>query len=292
MTLSPPKPVTILSGFLGSGKTTLLNQILNQNHGIRYAVIVNEFGEIGLDDQLLEGSQDFVKMDNGCLCCVLSDELVETIAKLNERDDYDAVVLETTGVADPLPIAWPFLRPEFKDAYRFAGIVTVVDVANLEKMLSQSEEARLQIERADFLYLSKTDLVDKQQKSQIVAKLKSINSNARLVDPQEESALEVMIDHDHELTLPQVQNDHHTHYESVSKSLKDQTVTLEQMEDYFELLPDTVFRAKAIFQTPEKEYYVMHAVCGRIDFYKIEKQPQTLGVVLIGQKVSELKINV
>lgn len=285
-----PKPFTLLSGFLGSGKTTLLNQILNQNHGIRYAVIVNEFGQIGLDDQMLEGTQDFVKMDNGCLCCVLSEELVDTITELYKRDDYDAVVLETTGVADPLPIAWPFLRPEFNGSYRFAGIVCVVDCLNFFKMKDQASEVTLQIERADFVYLSKTDLVDEEQKSRVIQAVQGLNAHAKIVDQNDPQALELMIDHDHELNLKALQNQHHTHYQSLSHSFKDQVIQLEQVEDFFEGLPQTVFRAKAIFQTADQKFYAIHAVCGRIDFYELKEVPQTLGLVLIGEDLNEIKI--
>jgi len=289
-------PVTIVSGFLGSGKTTLINRLLNNAKGIHFALIINEFGEIGLDANLINNTQDFVKMDNGCLCCVLSDELVSTIAKLKERDDYDAIVLETTGIADPLPIAWPFLREEFEDKFRFAGIVTVVDALHFEKMLTQGQETRLQIERADFLYISKADLCDNNRLVELSHELKSINPNARVVTNQDKEWMSLMFDYkgfSDKMIVPKDKSYHqHKHsFQSYSLSLKEKKISLDALEDFFEALPKEVFRAKAIFKNEDNgELLVMHSVCGRIDFHKLENHTDNLGVVFIGKNFDEIKL--
>ena len=153
-------PVTILGGFLGSGKTSLLNELLSQDHGKKIAVIVNEFGEVGIDGSLVTGGETFIELDNGCLCCVLSEDLDRTLIELKERGGFDALVLETTGLADPLPIAWNFSKPEVSDFFRVDAIACVVDCLNLDQALKDSTEAVAQVERADILIFNKLDLVD------------------------------------------------------------------------------------------------------------------------------------
>lgn len=284
-------PVTLVTGFLGSGKTTLLNRFLAQTNDIRYALIINEFGEIGIDAGLIKSSQDFVKMDNGCLCCVLSDELIKTIGTLAARDDYDAVVLETTGIADPLPIAWPFLRPEFQDKFRFAGIVTVVDAAHFEKMLTQAEEPKLQVERADFIYLTKTDLCSPEQVASVMRSVNAINPNARLVQAGDADALKLLFDHNDMMTPKEEAHmhtphheDHASGYDSLSVNLNGKLISLTDMEDLFEALPKEVFRAKAIFKNKDDGHcYAIHAVCGRVDFYELEEFNGTCAAVFIGK---------
>jgi G3E family GTPase len=287
-------PVTILSGFLGSGKTTLLNRILQANQGVRYALIINEFGAIGLDAGLLKGApQDFVKMDNGCLCCALNEELVKTLEKLAAREDYDAVILETTGVADPLPIAWTFLREPYAASFRFAAIVTVVDALNLETMLTQAQETRLQIERADFVYLSKSDVAAPKQVAQTRAQIAAINAHARIVAAEDPDWAALLFDHDKPsaVALPTAHPSAHQHaatFDSVAVPLQDVAYSLEAVEDFFETLPPEVFRAKAALRVVGRAHpVVIHAVCGRVDFYEEPLYQGALAAVFIGRDLSK-----
>jgi G3E family GTPase len=281
-------PVYVISGFLGAGKTTLLNRILTEKHGRRFAVIVNEFGEVGLDGSLIEGSQDFVKMDNGCLCCALNAELMETVEKLKNRDDFDAILLETTGVADPLPVAWTFFREQFLGCFRFGGIVTVADVQNFSRMNDEALEVVLQIERADYLYISKTQQVSLAQVGAFEVLLKDLNTNARVVRDTDPKWLNLLFDFgDDEKTLKELHDHHHDHsqeFDSTSVLLAGKTVRLNEMEELFETLPQSVFRAKAAFTDADSgKTFVMHSVCGRVEFYETKLVIETPVAIFIGK---------
>lgn len=281
-------PVYVISGFLGAGKTTLLNRILTEEHGRRFAVIVNEFGEVGLDGSLIEGSQDFVKMDNGCLCCALNAELMETVEKLKSRDDFDAILLETTGVADPLPVAWTFFREQFLGCFRFGGIVTVADVQNFSRMNDEALEVVLQIERADYLYISKTQQVSSAQVGAFEVLLKDLNTNARVVRDADPKWLDLLFDFGgDEKTLKELRDHHHDHgqeFDSVAVSLVGKTVRLNEMEEFFETLPKSIFRAKTAFKDVDSgKTFVMHSVCGRVEFYETNLVIEEPVAIFIGK---------
>jgi G3E family GTPase len=155
-------PVTIITGFLGSGKTTLLNHILTNQQGLKTAVLVNEFGEIGIDNELIVTTgDDMVELNNGCICCTINSDLVEAVYRVLERQErVDYLVVETTGLADPLPVALTFLGTELRDMTRLDSIVTVVDAENYSLDLFNSEAAYNQIAYGDIILLNKVDLVD------------------------------------------------------------------------------------------------------------------------------------
>ncbi|MDJ0544781.1 MAG: GTP-binding protein, partial [Microcystis sp. M53601_WE4] len=164
-TMSVPKqglPVTIITGFLGSGKTTLLNHILSNQQGLKTAVLVNEFGEIGIDNELIISSDDsMVELNNGCICCTINEDLIQAVYKVLERPEkIDYLVVETTGLADPLPVALTFLGTELREMTRLDSIVTMVDCANFSLDLFNSQAALSQITYGDIIVLNKTDLVD------------------------------------------------------------------------------------------------------------------------------------
>lgn len=193
-TIAPPQsmdaskhglPVTIITGFLGSGKTTLLNHILTNQDGLKTAVLVNEFGEVGIDNDLLitTGDDDtMVELSNGCICCTINNDLLEAVYKVLERaDKIDYLVVETTGLADPLPVALTFLGTELRDLTRLDSIVTVVDAENYSLDLFNSQAAYNQIAYGDIILLNKMDVVDEADADILEVKLRDIKEDARIL---------------------------------------------------------------------------------------------------------------
>lgn len=178
MTETTRTPVTVLTGYLGAGKTTLLNRILTEDHGKRYAVIVNEFGEIGIDNELIVGADEEVfEMSNGCVCCTVRGDLIRVLQGLAKRKGgFDAIVIETTGLADPGPVAQTFFVDEdVKAKTVLDSVTTVVDAKHVSARLDDSREAREQIAFADQIVLNKTDLVDEAELARVEARIRKLN---------------------------------------------------------------------------------------------------------------------
>ena len=176
-------PVTVLTGYLGAGKTTLLNRILSEPHGKKFAVIVNEFGEIGIDNELVVNADEEVfEMNNGCICCTVRGDLVRIIDGLMRRKGkFDAIIVETTGLADPAPVAQTFFMDEQVGAKtKLDAVVTVADAKWLKDRLKDAPEAKNQIAFADVILLNKTDLVTPAELAEIEARIRGINPYARL----------------------------------------------------------------------------------------------------------------
>ncbi len=179
-------PVTILTGFLGVGKTTLLNRILHERHGERIAVIENEFGEAGIDNDILltPGSEQIVEMNNGCICCTVRGDLVRILGELAQRRasgslQFDRVIIETTGLADPAPVAQTFFMDgDIARSYALDAIVTIVDARHGDAQLNANHEAQEQVGFADRLLLSKTDLVDAETAARLKDRLTRMNPRA------------------------------------------------------------------------------------------------------------------
>jgi G3E family GTPase len=176
-------PVTVLTGYLGAGKTTLLNRILSEPHGKKYAVIVNEFGEIGIDNDLVVGADEEVfEMNNGCICCTVRGDLIRIIEGLMRRKGkFDAIIVETTGLADPAPVAQTFFVDEnVGRRARLDAVVTVADAKWLKDRLKDAPEAKNQIAFADVILLNKTDLVTDAELREVEARIRGINPYAKL----------------------------------------------------------------------------------------------------------------
>src|SRR5690242_14126183 len=176
-------PVTVLTGYLGAGKTTLLNRILSEEHGRKYAVIVNEFGEIGIDNDLVVGADEEVfEMNNGCICCTVRGDLMRILADLMKKNGkFDAIIVETTGLADPAPVAQTFFVDEdVQKNARLDAVVTVADAKWLSDRLKDAPEAKNQIAFADVIVLNKTDLVSKPELAEVEARIRGINPYAKL----------------------------------------------------------------------------------------------------------------
>ncbi|ABS69929.1 CobW family GTP-binding protein [Xanthobacter versatilis] len=176
-------PVTVLTGYLGAGKTTLLNRILSQPHGKKFAVIVNEFGEIGIDNDLVVGADEEVfEMNNGCICCTVRGDLIRVIdGLLRRKGGFDGIIVETTGLADPAPVAQTFFVDEEVQAKtRLDAVVTVADAKWLSDRLKDAPEAKNQVAFADVILLNKTDLVTGAELDQVEARIRGINPYAKL----------------------------------------------------------------------------------------------------------------
>ena len=176
-------PVTILTGFLGSGKTTLLNHILKENHGKKIAVIENEFGEIGVDNELVIGAEEEIfEMNNGCICCTVRGDLIRILNQLLKRkDQFDFIIVETTGLANPAPVAQTFwVDDEMKEQMSLDAIVTVIDAKHVWLHIDESSECQEQIAFADMLIINKIDLVSEEELAKLEKRIIGMNSQAKI----------------------------------------------------------------------------------------------------------------
>ncbi len=275
-------PVTILTGFLGAGKTTLLNRILSGDHGKKMCVIVNEFGELGIDQELvLTSDEEVFELNNGCLCCTVRGDLVDLFASLlPRREHFDYVLIETTGVADPSPVVQTFLvDPDLEEELQLDGVVTVVDAKHAYEQLGRSPEFSQQVAFADVLLLNKIDLVEPDHLARLEAEVRQINGVARLFRTEHSGvALSHLIDigsFELERTLArnpsllESTHDHHHHRHSDGLS----TVSLQavgdmdpdRFEDWFNTLVAErgvdIFRCKGILSVADDpDRYLLQGV--------------------------------
>ena len=306
-------PVTIVTGFLGSGKTTLLNQILKNRQDLKVAVLVNEFGDINIDGQLLIDVEDgMVELSNGCICCTINDGLLEAVYNVLERTDrIDYMVIETTGVADPLPIALTFLGTELKHLTRLDSILTVIDAETFTADHFDSEAALSQVQYGDIILLNKTDLVPESQVDLLEAYLFKTKSKARILRSQHgEVPLPLILDVDLAPTsvYQQVENEdevyehehhhhnheHHNHHSDhldndgfISVSFKsDRRFDLDKFTYFLDkVMPVDVFRAKGVLSFAEEDLRFIFQLSGkRYELnYDHRKKPIDNQLVLIGR---------
>lgn len=302
-------PVTILTGFLGAGKTTLLNYILKQQHGYKFAVIINEIGKIGVDGALVEKTEDdILELSNGCVCCSIRKDLAMGVQKLIKRGGFDYLLIETTGAADPQPVAQTFLNiPQLQQLVMLDSIVTVVDAEQVEKQMKAQETAREQIAMADFLLLNKTDLVDEAQLQKVEGIIRELNPHCRVLRcKQGEVNLKELLDmHAFDLDrklavdpefLNELRTRHHHDINSVSFTY-DKPFVIEKLEYFIQQMSEKeqIYRSKgflSIADNPRRA--IFHGVNNRFTLLwdrlwkKDEKRESQL--VFIGKNLDEAKI--
>jgi len=312
-------PITIISGFLGSGKTTLLNHILTNQKGIKTAVLVNEFGEIGIDNELIiKTEEEMIELTNGCICCSINGELVEAIEKLiNANKKLDYIIIETTGLADPLPVAMTLLGSGLRDQTRLDSIITLIDAENFNEVALESSIGRSQVIYGDILLLNKCDLVSNKNIEETISKLKEIKNDVRILKSikgniplnlllsvglfetdlinQKESVHNHSHSHEHE-------HEHvHVHSEEDNKIEDFLSISFQSNEpfslrkfQYFldNQLKSNVFRAKGILWFSESERrHVFHLAGKRISIEDSEwGEERNNQLVFIGKELDKEKI--
>jgi G3E family GTPase len=279
-------PVTIITGFLGSGKTTLLNQILKNKQDLKVAVLVNEFGDINIDSQLLVSlDEDMVELSNGCICCTINDGLIEAVYRVLSREErIDYLVIETTGLADPLPIILTFVGTELRDLTRIDSVLTVVDSETFNIEHFESEAALSQLSVGDIILLNKTDLISPENLEELEAYIRTVKVGARILHSQHgQVPLPLILDvgltpideysssykeeahehhpahsHDHDHRTHHDHEHHSNHLENdgfVSVSFQsDRPFNVHKFQNFLtDQMPQNVFRAKGILWFSESE---------------------------------------
>lgn len=304
-----PIPVSILTGFLGAGKTTLLNYILKQQHKYKFAVIINEVGKIGVDGQLVETQkEEVVEMSNGCLCCTVRKDLVKGVQNLLKKGGFDYLLIETTGIAEPGPIAQTFLNiPQLQQLVRMDSIITVVDSEQILKQLKETETAREQITMADFLLLNKTDLVDEGALAKVEEEIRTLNAQATIFrTSQSQANLSELLDMhafdvDQKLAvdpkfLDELSQRHHHEINSISFEF-DKPFSIEALELFVQEMSDRekIYRSKGflwIKDNPRRA--VFHGVNNRFtlmwDKLWEKGQARSSQLVFIGKQLQEERL--
>ncbi|OGA47171.1 MAG: hypothetical protein A3G24_21490, partial [Betaproteobacteria bacterium RIFCSPLOWO2_12_FULL_62_13] len=263
------RPVTVLSGFLGSGKTTLLNRLLKADHGLRIAVMINDFGDVNIDKDLVVGQAgDVVELSGGCLCCTVRGDLIESArALLASRREFDYLMVETSGLADPFAVAQTFLVPELEQSFRLDAVVTMVDSANIETWLEQSSTAAEQIRCGDLLVMNKLDLVIPEDVDRIRLRLADINPDARVLPSINGNVpRELVLDVDTHRPRPLHEEHHHGNHDEVRSASFAADIELDyyRFDRFIQDLPDGVFRAKgSVAIRGLKRRVIFHRVGGR-----------------------------
>ncbi|MCY4359440.1 MAG: GTP-binding protein [Cyanobacteria bacterium MAG APA_bin_95] len=328
---TPPKtgiPVTILTGFLGAGKTTLLNHILGNQKGLKVAVLVNEFGEIGIDNDLIVTTSDaMVELSNGCICCSINGELMDAMDRLlAQPQPLDYVIVETTGLADPLPVAMTFLSSELRDECRLDSIITLVDAENFSLDLLTVDVGRQQIVYGDILLLNKTDLVSEERLKQVERSLRDIKPDARILPCRRgDVPLGLLLsvglfdsdrwlqpedsepDHGHGHGNGDHHHHHHHHHPSEGEESgaiegftsisfrSDQPLDLRSFQHFLDnQLPRTVFRAKGILWFRQSERRHLFHLAGKRFSIDDDDWPSTMPranrLVLIGRDLNQANL--
>jgi G3E family GTPase len=249
----PRLPVTIVTGFLGSGKTTLVNHILANRQGLRTAAMVNEIGDIAIDNELIVGAgAGMVELANGCICCSINNDLVDAVFRVLQREPrVEYLIVETTGIADPLPVVLTFLRTEFREAVRVDAIVALADAESFSLELFDSKAALNQLRYADFVLLNKCDLASPEQADTVEEKIRAVAKGARIVRTTRAQIPLPLIIGSGPAYGDRLPHEHsHEHiaadgFEAVSFA-SDRAFSADAFQAFLEHLPANVFRAKGV----------------------------------------------
>ena len=303
-------PVTIITGFLGSGKTTLINKILHNKQKLKVAVLVNEFGDINIDTQLLmDVNENMLELSNGCICCTINEGLIDAVYQVLESDKkVDYLIIETTGVADPLPIILTFLSTELKDLTYLDSVLTLVDSENFTPDHFDSEAALKQIAYGDIILLNKTDLVSEDRIDYLESYIKTVNKGARILRTEYSKIPSYLIlDVNTSKLRPYFIEDNNDKYEVQKKSqnhlINDGFTSvsfrsarpfsaMKFQNNFIDELPENIFRAKGILWFQESESKHIFQLSGRRYDMQIEKWSitPTNQLVLIGRDLDPLII--
>jgi G3E family GTPase len=317
-------PVSVITGFLGSGKTTLIKHILTNQQGLRTAVIVNELSEIGIDSDLIVSAADnMVELENGCICCSINNDFLDAIFRILNRDRrVDYLVVETSGVSDPLPVALTFLRSELRDRVRVDSIITVADAAGFCLEQFESKAARNQLCHGDVILLNKCDLVGAERLQTLEDTIRTLKPQARIVrttqcrvalplvlsvglfqsdrffaDPGPAQACDQEFDSNHESEQLHADHQHVTDhlaadgFEALSFQ-SERPFAAQRFQDFLERLPDNVYRGKGLLWIAESnKRYVFHLVAKRFSLDEGEREGQTRNkLVLIGRDLDRAQL--
>ncbi|MBP0009533.1 MULTISPECIES: GTP-binding protein [unclassified Roseofilum] len=294
-------PVTIITGFLGSGKTTLVNQILSNRQDLKVAVLVNEFGDIDIDSQLLVSiDEEMVQLSNGCICCTINDDLVQAVYNVLENSDrIDYMVIETTGIADPLPIMLTFLGTELRNLTHLDSVITLVDASEFTPEHFDSQAALKQIAYGDIILLNKTDLIAVEKVEELEGHIRAMKEKPRMMRCQngkvplpvildvgynnEESYADLVQEeieknqldrhdpHHHDHSHDHHDHEHHHHHSDhldndgfVSVSYcSNRPFSLRKFEEFLDTLPPSVFRAKGLLWFTQSPHKHIFQLCGK-----------------------------
>ncbi|MBK6849112.1 MAG: GTP-binding protein [Proteobacteria bacterium] len=298
----PPLPVTVLTGFLGAGKTTILRRLLDAPHGRRVGVILNELGQTGIDDVAGAARQQAIELSNGCVCCVRSPDLLAALTDMQARGDVDLVILETTGVADPLVLTWTLTRPDLIDTARLDAVITVVDAANFDA--TRTPEWTAQVRCADLVIITKLDLAPgPDARARVEAAVLDAGGTDRFLDGRDPLPLGLLLDLTPDpdalatragiATATAHPEARHGGFHAVSLALPAEAIfDASRLEDWLEALPASIFRAKGIVRTGPARWLGFHTVGGRLDVNPSAPAP-THGesrLVFLGPAVDEAAI--
>jgi G3E family GTPase len=281
----------VITGFLGAGKTTLIKRLLKAPHGLQIGLVLNEIGQAGID-QVPEAESAYVELTEGCACCVRNPDLIAALQEIGQRDDIDRILLETSGLADPLPLSWSLTHPELSPLVQLDAVIVALDARFRGE--AADEEWQAQVRSADLAVLTKQDLASPEAIAAVQAEALGINPQLRFVDPADPLAEELLLDVDvdtpraHELERAHAR---HSNFGGFIIAGPEQ-YALDPLEDLLEALPPEVFRVKGIVPLDTGEWAAFHVVGGRVQM-ELDVAPPTHGegrIALFGRALDEAKL--